>query len=71
MMTNAALTAPSLRYNADANAAYIRLSGAEILDSEEISPGVMLDFEAQGHIAGIEFFDAKAQLSPELLAAAS
>jgi uncharacterized protein YuzE len=61
---------PELSYDADANAAYIRLLGAEILESEEVSPGVVLDFDAQGHIVGIELLDAKAQLAQELLAAA-
>lgn len=61
----------NVSYDADANAAYIRLSGAEILESEEVSPGVVLDFDAQGHIVGIELLDAKAQLSQELLAAAA
>lgn len=60
-----------VRYDAEANAAYIRLSGGQIRESEEVSPGVVLDFDAQGHIVGIELLDAKAQLSQELLAAAA
>ncbi|GHD11614.1 DUF2283 domain-containing protein [Tianweitania populi] len=61
---------PALRYDADANAAYIRLSDAQILESEEVSAEIVLDYDAQGHIVGIEFLNATAQLSQELLAAA-
>lgn len=61
----------TVSYDAEANAAYIRLSGGEIRESEEVSPLVVLDFDAQGHIVGIDLLDAKAQLSHELLAAAA
>jgi uncharacterized protein YuzE len=62
---------PHMKYDAAANAAYIRLSNARVLDSEEISPGVVFDFDAEGHIVGIELLDAKTQLSKELLSPAA
>jgi len=58
-------------YDADANAAYIRLSGAKVMESEEVSPGVVFDFDTEGHIVGIELLDAKKQLSHDLLTAAA
>lgn len=62
---------PKVNYDAQANAAYIRLSSAKVLESEEVSPGVVFDFDAEGRIVGIELLDAKAQLSQELLTPAA
>ncbi|MDF1600617.1 DUF2283 domain-containing protein [Mesorhizobium sp. YIM 152430] len=62
---------PHMKYDAAANAAYIRLSSAKVLDSEEVSPGVAFDFDEAGHIVGIELLDAKTQLSRELLSPAA
>jgi uncharacterized protein YuzE len=62
---------PNVKYDAASNAAYIRLSSAKVLESEEVSPGVVFDFDAEGHIVGIELLDAKAQLSAELLTPAA
>ncbi|MBS9721044.1 DUF2283 domain-containing protein [Tianweitania sp. BSSL-BM11] len=58
-------------YDADANAAYIRLSGSKVMESEEVKPGVVFDFDKEGHIVGIELLDAKKQLSHDLLTAAA
>lgn len=44
------------------NAAYIRLSEATVLESEEVAPHVVFDYDAEGHIVGIELLDANAQL---------
>lgn len=38
-----------------------------VLDSAEVSPGVIFDYDTEGRIVGIELLDARAQLSPELL----
>jgi uncharacterized protein YuzE len=58
---------PTIKYRAEDNAAYIRLSQAMVLESAEVAPDVVFDYDAQGRIVGIELLDAKAQLSPELL----
>lgn len=58
---------PTIKYRPDDNAAYIRLSSGKILESEEISPGVVFDYDAEGHIVGIELLDARAQLSLDTL----
>ena len=51
----------------EGNAAYIRLSQQKVLDSAEVAPDVVFDYDAHGRIVGIELLDARAQLSPELL----
>lgn len=62
---------PTIKYSAADNAAYIRLSSSKILDSAEISPGVVFDYDAEGHIVGIELLDAKSQLPSDALTEAA
>jgi len=38
----------------DADALYIRLSNTQIYDSEEVKPGVILDYDDQDNLIGIE-----------------
>ncbi len=58
---------PSIKYRPDDNAAYIRLSSVKVLDSAGVSPDVVLDYDAEGRIVGIELLDAKAQLPSDAL----
>ncbi len=62
---------PTIKYSAEDNAAYIRLSQGKILESAGVAPAVVFDYDADGRIVGIELLDATAQLSPELLGAAA
>jgi uncharacterized protein YuzE len=62
---------PKVTYNAEANAACIRLSQTGVLESEEVTPGVVCGFDAQGHIVGIELLNARGQLTPDMLAEAA
>lgn len=62
---------PVVKYSAEDNAAYIRFSQAKVLESEEVSPGVILDFDEQGRIVGMELLDARAKLAPDALASAA
>ncbi len=62
---------PTIKYSPEDNAAYIRLSQDKVLESAEVAPDVVFDYDAQGRIVGIELLDAKAQLSPELLGEAA
>ena len=38
----------------DADALYMRLSDTQIYDSEEVKPGVILDYDDQDNLIGIE-----------------
>ncbi|WP_409726469.1 DUF2283 domain-containing protein [Pseudorhodoplanes sp.] len=62
---------PKVKYSPEDNAAYIRLSQQDILESAEVAPGVVFDYDAEGRIVGIELLDARAQLSPEVLTEAA
>jgi uncharacterized protein YuzE len=37
-----------------ADALYLRLNEAEIADSEQVAPGVVLDYDAQDNVVGVE-----------------
>ena len=52
------------RYDPYADALYVRFSEAEIIESEEVSNGVILDFDAEGRIVAIEVLDASKHLAP-------
>jgi uncharacterized protein YuzE len=43
-----------LRYYAETDSLYIDLSERASVDSREVSPGVVLDFDAEGHLVGID-----------------
>ncbi|WP_108396822.1 DUF2283 domain-containing protein [Devosia submarina] len=62
---------PQVTYDSAANAAYIRFSPEKVQESEEVSEGIVLDFDAEGRIVGMEVLDARAHLSPDLLTKAA
>jgi uncharacterized protein YuzE len=45
-----------------ADALYIRLDESAIRESEEVSPGVVLDFDESGRVVGIEIIDVRQKL---------
>jgi uncharacterized protein YuzE len=54
-----------------ADAAYLEISSAEVEITRQIEPGVMADYDAQGHIVGIEILSiSKRALSAPLPKAA-
>jgi len=46
-------------YDSEADALYVRFAAAKVVESEEVAPGVMLDFDADGRIVGVEVLDAR------------
>ncbi|NBC33603.1 MAG: DUF2283 domain-containing protein [Alphaproteobacteria bacterium] len=55
-------------YDGRADVMYVRLDEkAEILDSEEVIPGVIVDFDEDSRIVGVEFIDASMHLTPGTL----
>jgi uncharacterized protein YuzE len=42
-----------------------------VLESEEVTPGVVFDFDAEGHIVGIELLNARGQLAADMLTEAA
>ena len=48
-----------LHYDEKADALYLRLDDSEVVDSEEVKPGILLDFNDQNEVVGIEVLDLK------------
>lgn len=57
-----------LNYDEKADALYVRFSDEKIIGSEETRPGLVLDFDQQGHIVAIELLNARDQLAPKAIA---
>ena len=51
-----------LRYYADTDSLYIDLADRPSADSREVTPGVVLDFDAAGALVGIDIDHASRQL---------
>lgn len=43
-----------LEFDPDADAAYFEITGVEVERTEEIEPGILADYDADGHLVGIE-----------------
>ncbi len=43
-----------LRIDKEDDALYLRLDESSIVESEEVEPGVILDFDAAGRVVGVE-----------------
>jgi len=55
-----------LEFDHMADAAYFEISSAEIESSREIEPGIIADYDSNGHIVGIEvlFISKRENLEP-------
>ena len=45
-------------YDPEVDALYIRLNESKIIESEEVQPGIILDFDEAGRVAGVEVLNA-------------
>ena len=54
-----------LRVDQEADALYLRLDDSTIVESEEVSPGVVLDYNASKEVVGVEMLGLS-QRSSEL-----
>lgn len=51
-----------IRYDQQADALYLRLDEAEIVESQEVQPGIVLDFNAANQVIGIEVLRVRERL---------
>jgi len=60
-------------YDPEADALFVRLGpeGAKSARTEEVAPGVMLDFDAAGNLIAVEVLDVSARATAECRAAAA
>jgi uncharacterized protein YuzE len=50
-------------YDAEADALYVRFTEAQVSESEEVRPGIVFDFDADGRIVAVEILDASEHLA--------
>ncbi len=50
-------------FDQEADALYVRLDKSHIVETEEVRPGVMLDFDERGEVVGFEILRAGERLS--------
>ena len=56
-----------LKVDREHDALYFRLDESEVVESEEVQPGVIVDFDAKGHVVGIEMLQLSTRTQPEKL----
>jgi uncharacterized protein YuzE len=56
-----------LKIDKESDALYFRLDESAILESEEVQPGIILDFNAGGRVVGIEILNFSTRVAPEQL----
>ena len=59
-----------LHYDRETDAAYLRFSDEAVIESEEVSPGLVLDFDAGGRLVALEILQAASRLPGDALIAA-
>lgn len=55
-----------IRYDGKSKAAYLRLLNSDVIESEEVAPGIVYDFDVEDRVRGIEFYRLDS-LSQEVL----
>ena len=48
-----------MHYDEQVDALYLSLDESDVVESEEVKPGIILDFNAGGEVVGIEVLDVK------------
>ena len=56
-----------LKLDKDTDTLYFRLDEAAIVESEEVRPGVVLDFNKDGNVVGIEMLNVSNRMTTEEL----
>ena len=56
-----------LKVDKDSDALYFRLDESAIVESEEVRPGVILDFDKEGKVIGVEFLGIRSRMSDQEL----
>jgi uncharacterized protein YuzE len=51
------------KYDSDVDVLRINWSDAEIEESDSVSPGIILDYDSQGNVIGIEVLNASKKIT--------
>lgn len=56
-----------LKLDRESDALYLRLDESPIVESQEVEPGVILDFDANDRVVGVEILRLSTRVQPEML----
>ena len=56
-----------LKIDQEHDALYFRLDETAIQESEEVQPGVILDYNAEGKVVGVEMLELSRRVKPDQL----
>ena len=56
-----------LKVDRESDALYLRLDETAVVESEEIQPGVVLDYDAADNVIGVEILNLSKRVAPERL----
>ena len=56
-----------LRVDKEADALHFSLNDGPVAESEEVRPGVVLDFDEQGQVVGVEFLGIRSRIGDQNL----
>jgi len=56
-----------LKVDKKSDALYFRLDESKVVESEEVRPGVILDFDSDGRVVGVEFLEISSRATREEL----
>jgi uncharacterized protein YuzE len=56
-----------LKVDKESDALYLRLDESAVVESEEVQPGVILDYDAADNVIGVEILNLSKRVAPERL----
>jgi len=57
----------TLKVDKENDALYFRLDESAIVESEEVQPGVILDFDGENRVVGVEILGISGRVTPDKL----
>jgi uncharacterized protein YuzE len=52
----------NIKFDKETDVVYLRFSDAEIVESDEEKPGIIIDYDESGAVGGIELLDASIKM---------
>lgn len=52
----------NIKFDKEADAVYLRFSDCEVAESDEEKPGIIIDYDKNGNIVGIELLEASKKI---------
>jgi len=56
-----------IKFDKNSDTLYFRLDESRVVESEEVRPGVILDYDKDENVVGVEFLRVSARATPEEL----